>query len=196
MSGVRGPVPGECYGISMLRFVAGVVVVATAFCVALLALLASVSPAFRGIIGRGRLRAVLCTLVASLALAGPPRAHAFVYWGNDNANNAPGATSIGRANLNGTGVNQNFITGGTRASMPAVDGSFVYWANYADGTIGRANLDATGVNQSFISGADGPFGSLSIAATCTGPTAAARSPEAAQLAPALRSRGQPRRHWR
>ena len=49
---------------------------------------------------------VLATLaVATLALAA--RADAFVYWANQ------GTDAIGRANLDGTGANQSFITDAT-----------------------------------------------------------------------------------
>ena len=65
---------------------------------------------------------------------------------------------IGRANLDGTGVNQSFITGVSSPTGVAVDAGHVYWANVAADTIGRANLDGTGVNQSFITGAGGPCG--------------------------------------
>ena len=50
------------------------------------------------------------------------------------------------------------------ATLVAVDGSHIYWANPgawmgANGTtIGRANLDGSGANQSFISGAKAPCG--------------------------------------
>ena len=66
----------------------------------------------------GLLAAIL--LVLPLALAA--RADAFVYWTNSD----PG--TIGRANLDGTGVNQSFITGaGASAAGVAVDGAHVYW---------------------------------------------------------------------
>lgn len=50
-----------------------------------------------------------------------------LYWANLNGN------TIGRANVDGTGVNQSFITGAT-------------------GTIARANLDGAGANLNFITG--------------------------------------------
>ena len=87
---------------------------------------------------------VLATLaVATLALAA--RADAFVYWANSD--------KIGRANLDGTGVNQSFITGAGAGGV-AVDGAHVYWTSGAG--IGRANLDGTGANQSFIAAPIGP----------------------------------------
>jgi virginiamycin B lyase len=77
-----------------------------------------------------------------------------VYWTNLDAD------TIGRANLDGTGVNQSFITGASDPAGVAVDATHVYWSNAGTdtGTIGRANLDGTGANQSFITGASGPAG--------------------------------------
>jgi virginiamycin B lyase len=89
-------------------------------------------------------------LVACLLFVGPTEAH--VYW----TNNAD--TTIGRANLDGTGVNQSLVSGGFNPCGVAVDGANIYWGNIGAGTIGRANLDGTGADQSFIGGAVGPCG--------------------------------------
>ena len=51
----------------------------------------------------GLLALLAALLVLPLALA--PRAEAFIYWANFNTD------SIGRAKLDGSGVNQVFITG-------------------------------------------------------------------------------------
>jgi virginiamycin B lyase len=67
-------------------------------------------------------------------------------------------TTIGSSNLDGTGVNQNFITGANTPSGIVVVGSFIYWSNNGTNSIGRANINGTGVNQSFITGANGPVG--------------------------------------
>jgi hypothetical protein len=90
---------------------------------------------------------------------------AHVYWTSSEA--------IGRANLDGTGIEENFIpvqkssvTGSTCGL--AVDRSHIYWDNGATGTIGRANLDGTGAVQDFIvtgSGGSGPTGGSGPAAT-------------------------------
>jgi virginiamycin B lyase len=63
-----------------------------------------------------------------------------------------------RAQLDGAGIDQSFITGANNPNGAAVDAKHIYWANAGGGTIGRANLDGSGVNQSFISGASGPAG--------------------------------------
>jgi hypothetical protein len=97
-----------------------------------------------------RLLAGLVVVVAFSALAA--QADAFVYWSNN------AASTVGRANLDGTGANQNFITGATDSFGTAVDGQHIYWSSFDDGqgtAIGRANLDGTGVNQNFIAGVGG-----------------------------------------
>jgi len=77
-----------------------------------------------------------------------------IYWTNFNAG------TIGRANLDGTGVNNSFVTGASFPVAIAVDAGHVYWTNtsIASNSIGRANLDGTSVNQSFITGANNPTG--------------------------------------
>jgi hypothetical protein len=75
-----------------------------------------------------------------------------VYWTNLNTG------TIGRANLDGSGANQRFITGATRPSGVALDDRYIYWANALAGTIGRANLDGSGADQGFITGASNPQG--------------------------------------
>jgi hypothetical protein len=78
----------------------------------------------------------------------------YVYW-VDFANG-----SIGRANLDGTNVDDAFISLNTVGITGlAVAGSYVYWAeSSSSGTIGRASIDGTGVNQSFISNLAWPQG--------------------------------------
>src|ERR671933_506167 len=120
-----------------------------------------------GVAGRHRLWSTLvrraaptlATLVlVTFVLAAP--ANAFVYWANVNTG------TIGRAKLDGTDVNQNFITGANAPAGVAVDSAHLYWTNFTGtgGAIGRANLDGTGVDQSFINTTAGtiyfvePFG--------------------------------------
>jgi hypothetical protein len=111
--------------------------------------------------GRRRWRHPVGFAIALLVLlACAPSAGAFVYWANDPNDNG---TTIGRANLDGSGVNASFITGTSGAHNLAVDGAHIYWANCggsgcAGATIGRANLDGTGVNETFITGASGASG--------------------------------------
>jgi virginiamycin B lyase len=99
---------------------------------------------------------VAATVLAALALLiAPPHAHGnFVYWSSGSPN-----SSIGRAKINGTGLNRNFITGLGNPDGVAVDSRFVYWSDRGNNTIGRANLDGTGINPSFIAtGVDSPVG--------------------------------------
>ena len=85
-----------------------------------------------------------------------------MYWANQGANQT--GTTIGRANLDGTGANQSFIGGAHSPAGIAVNGPYIYWANFggthgvAGTTIGRARLNGTGVNQSFVKGAKTPVG--------------------------------------
>ena len=72
-----------------------------------------------------------------------------VYWADQTGE------SIGRANIDGSGVNSSFITGVGKATGLAVNGSSIYWSTIA-GTVGRAAINGTGKNVSFISGPSGP----------------------------------------
>ena len=104
-----------------------------------------------------RIRALRLGLlvVAITGLALPASAGAYVYWANYDPN---AGTTIGRASLGGTGVNQSFVTATGGLIEIAVDGQHIYWPNTLAGTISRANLDGTGVNQFFITGASDPEG--------------------------------------
>ena len=103
--------------------------------------------------------AVVTVLLA--ATGGQAVVFPHVYWTNHGALNVPCETTvctIGRANLDGTGADQSFVTGATKPAGVAVYSNYVYWANAFAGTIGRANLDGTGVEQGFITGASAPAG--------------------------------------
>jgi sugar lactone lactonase YvrE len=96
-----------------------------------------------------------------------------VYWSNFCADPSLGCASdddpptgsIGRANLDGSGVDQAFIGGLGGPEAVAVDSQHIYWSGWypaglgASATIGRANLDGTGVEPAFIGlGEDGATG--------------------------------------
>jgi hypothetical protein len=86
-------------------------------------------------------------LAAVVLLILPPLAKAnFVYWAS------AGQTTVGRAKLNGTGVNNAFVTGLTNVHGVAVDSKFIYWTQGSGVTssIGRAKLDGSGANPNFI----------------------------------------------
>ena len=95
---------------------------------------------------------LMLAAVLGLAMAFAPAAGAYVFWGNATVN------TIGRANLDGSGANQSFITGASNPNGVAVDGLHVYWTNFNAGSIGRAYLDGSGANESFISGLFQPTG--------------------------------------
>jgi hypothetical protein len=104
----------------------------------------------------GRLLAALFVLAATLVSAAP--ASAFVYW-----NSAKGA--IGRASLNGTGVDRSFINGAKGKFDVEVNAAHIYWTT--DVGIGRARLDGTHVNKRFITGADFPNTPNGVAVNAT-----------------------------
>jgi virginiamycin B lyase len=97
-------------------------------------------------------RAVIGIFAVILMLAVAPACTAAIYW----ANSFNG--TIGRANTDGTDVNQSFVVGAADPSGVAVDGSHVYWANTTAGSIGRADLDGSNVNENFITRAASPDG--------------------------------------
>ena len=75
---------------------------------------------------------------------GPTAGSPQLYW----ANHDDGA--VGRANLDGTNVDNKFITGAKQTCGVAVDATHVYWGDEEVGGVGRANLDGTGVTPDFI----------------------------------------------
>jgi len=87
-----------------------------------------------------------------LALATASPAGAYVYWGEAQA------AAIGRAENDGSGVDNGFITTGALPVSVAVDSGHIYWANQNDDSIGRANIDGSGVDNSFITGVAEPSG--------------------------------------
>jgi virginiamycin B lyase len=101
-------------------------------------------------------RSVAIGLTALATLAYAPAAAAIspphIYWTNF------GTGTIGRANLDGTGVNQSFIAASSRPEQVTVNGNYIYWTDFDAGTIGRADLDGLAVKQSFITGATNPWG--------------------------------------
>jgi hypothetical protein len=78
---------------------------------------------------------------------------AHVYWLSGTTD-----VAIGRANLDGSDVNQDFVTVGKNDPNSivgcdiAVDGAQIYWGNPSTGAIGRVNLDGTGLDPAFITG--------------------------------------------
>ena len=97
-------------------------------------------------------------LHAAAAGAGKGTAGPYLYWAN-----LTGVT-VGRAWLDGSHVNNRFITGGVdpeRLHGVAIAGRYLYWGVDVPTNgpaIGRARLDGTGVNQRFITGISAPAG--------------------------------------
>jgi hypothetical protein len=80
----------------------------------------------------------------------------FVYWTSANGGTA---TTILRAKLDGTGVDENFIqTGKANPCGITANDSHIYWAGDVGSAIGRANLGGTGVNRNFIETGPGVCG--------------------------------------
>jgi hypothetical protein len=75
-----------------------------------------------------------------------------IYWADKFRNR------IGRAELEGTNKEYEFITGADEPCGVAVDAGHVYWANYDGNSIGRADLDGTEVNQEFVPAVTKPCG--------------------------------------
>jgi hypothetical protein len=112
---------------------------------------------------RLRLSLVAVALGIGWCLAFPMFAQAFVFWSNENPAHMNGA--LGRDTIDGIvgNINQSFVVNGNDPKGVAVDGNFIYWANYANGapgggTIGRAPLGVSNGNPNFITGASGPEG--------------------------------------
>src|SRR4051794_22118480 len=82
--------------------------------------------------------------VAGLALTSAASAHAYVYFASDSGR------SVGRANLDGTGVNTGFITLSQAlfVSGLAVDADHIYIGQAA--SLARTNVDGSGLNPNFV----------------------------------------------
>ena len=75
--------------------------------------------------------AALVVLVPALAFA-PPAAAAKIYWADAETG------AVGRANLNGTGVDRRFIGGAEDLWDVAVDAAHVYWTAGNRATLARS----------------------------------------------------------
>jgi len=92
---------------------------------------------------------LFATLFAVL-LALPVSAQPYLYWATDTD------STIARANLDGSGVDLDFITDQARPWDVVVDDTYIYWTNERGNTIGRARLDGSEVEPDFITGAFQP----------------------------------------
>ncbi len=91
--------------------------------------------------------ALVAAVACAVATVSASSAQAYVYWADGN--------DIGRANLDGSGVNDAFIAGAGASTGVAVDGSHIYWGD--GGAIARANLDGSDPQQTFITTDTSPF---------------------------------------
>src|SRR5262249_10343946 len=92
-------------------------------------------------------------LAAGDPTSAAPATTGHVYWSTIDFSGLAG--TIGRANLNGTMANQNFIPGATQpfaSPEVAVDAAHVYWTDERPGTIARAKLAGLGVEQRCLTG--------------------------------------------
>ena len=94
---------------------------------------------------------ILEALIAACACIGATAAtaNAYVYWTNVGPT-GNGGTTIGRANLDASGVTHHLVsTAGTPSGITLAGGQ-IYWSNSATNSIGRANLNGTGAAPTFI----------------------------------------------
>jgi len=72
----------------------------------------------------------------------------YVYWVNQDTG------SIGRARVDGSGANQNLITGLGQPAGLAVSGGFIYWAagTGSTGVIERASVNGSAINPALVIG--------------------------------------------
>jgi hypothetical protein len=104
---------------------------------------------------------VLTVAVCGFAVAcdsqsGTPRGA--IFWTQSPHGGEKEHGGIGRADLTGSGADGHFIVGAKAPAGVAVNGRYIYWANYGSGTIARARLDGSDVNERFVKGAEDPIG--------------------------------------
>ncbi len=78
------------------------------------------------------------------------QAQAYVYWTVGGPAFGSSGTTIGRADLDGSGVTHALITRAGTPEAIAVDASHIYWANALTRSIGRANLDGSAADPTWI----------------------------------------------
>lgn len=99
-----------------------------------------------------KLAAAVGTVALALSALSATSARAFIYWADTQQQR------IGRANNDGSGIDNHFIATGVLPFAVAVDASHIYWVNQESNSIGRANIDGTGVDNNFITGVTKPTG--------------------------------------
>lgn len=83
-----------------------------------------------------------------------------IYWAESDGNAGTATDSIGRANIDGTGVNGSFIPNATDGPQPgrvAVNSSYIYWTQSGvAGKVWREKIDASNAKFAIVSGASNP----------------------------------------
>lgn len=95
---------------------------------------------------------VLTVALAALALFAAPRAEAAsLYWTTFPDDPADSGT-VGRANIDGSGANNSFVSVPDGTCGVAADSSHVYWGagEGPQGYVGRADLFGNAINQTFL----------------------------------------------
>jgi hypothetical protein len=87
---------------------------------------------------------IAAAIALACSLGGAASASAYVYWVN-------GYGAIGRANLDGTGMDPSFITGLSYPRELALDSNYIFWSD-TTGALGRANIDGTGIVGDLLGG--------------------------------------------
>lgn len=98
---------------------------------------------------RAALALLVGALLTFLAFAAP--AESYIYWTGEEI-------TIGRANLDGSGMDSKFITAANYPGDVEVDQRHLYWTNGGDGTIGRADIDGSAPDPAFVTAATGLWG--------------------------------------
>ncbi len=90
-----------------------------------------------------------------------------IYWSNMRQG------TIGRADIDGSNINDEFLAPGGWINGLAVDASHLYWSGYTSGYMGRADLDGSNANSQFVQ--TGGY-SASVAVRGSAPTVTSVSP--------------------
>jgi Bacterial Ig-like domain (group 3)/PASTA domain/Domain of unknown function (DUF5050) len=99
---------------------------------------------------RHGLRYLLVTLGVSAAMAtAAASAQAYIYWAIAGPDGS-GGTTLGRADLDGTGVTHSFAGGASNPAAIAIDGNYIYWANDGTFSIGRVKLNGSDPQPKWI----------------------------------------------
>ncbi len=99
---------------------------------------------------RHGLRLLPLTLGVCVAIAtGAASAQAYVYWAIAGPNGS-GGTTLGRADLGGSGVTHSFAGGASNPAAIAIDSNYIYWANDGTFSIGRVKLNGSDPQPNWI----------------------------------------------